>query len=58
MSNPALVFQGAWQKIDGDDYMDEALEDGRQFRALIKVDDLETGSVGYFGILEDEEEDE
>jgi hypothetical protein len=47
-----VVLTGDWFKIDGDDYYDEALYYGTPIRARLKVEDLEAGTVEYYGIVE------
>jgi len=53
-----VVLTGDWFEINGDDYDDEALVDGTQLRARLRFDDLESGSVQYWGVVEDEEDDD
>ena len=50
-----IVLNGDWVPINGDDYDEEQLWHGTQLRGRLKVEDLEAGTVAYYGILDVEE---
>ena len=50
-----IHLEGPWFEINGDDYEDEALYDGTQLDAIVKVESTVTGDTLYFGLIQDVE---